>query len=222
MFRNTEPRRLLSALLGRVPSLAPSKRASPNPTRGDLVSLAGLATSLLRHLADDYELVHEEHVGVCARLVDTFVQGLSPFLPKSKAFLSHYKERAGTDALALKLAMEPLGQPCFLDSDDLKNLGELRGHVLTSKTFYLLLSPHPPDHADKPGRFGPFSRPYCLVEIVTAQQVRMKNKDFPVVGVRIHREGFDDREIPASEAQVRGLVDAKAWSMISMPESGKT
>lgn len=83
-------------------------------------------------------------------------------------FLSHYKMQAGTEATLmagelLKMIQEDLFNPAcdhrhpvFIDSEALEDLKELRYHVAQTHNLVVLLTP------------GIFSRPWCLVEIVTA------------------------------------------------------
>lgn len=83
-------------------------------------------------------------------------------------FISHYKVEAGTEATLLRDLLEPIIQqegsnpakdlksPIFIDSEDLVDLARLKEHVMGSQSFVLLLTP------------GVLSRPWCLVEIVTA------------------------------------------------------
>jgi len=85
-------------------------------------------------------------------------------------FLSHYKVESGTeatllsDAIASLLAQGPyhpaqsMTNPVFLDSSSLTDLRSLRDKVVSSHNFVVLLTP------------GVLTRPWCLVEIVTAVQ----------------------------------------------------
>lgn len=83
-------------------------------------------------------------------------------------FISHYKLEAGTEATLIRDSLESmltevpshpannLLSPIFIDSEDLADLGKLQHHVTKSSALVLLLSP------------GVLTRPWCLVEIVTA------------------------------------------------------
>jgi len=99
-------------------------------------------------------------------------------------FLSHFKEEAGTEATLMCDALEslilqdsanPAGElmsPVFIDTKDLKDLGQLRHHVTNSQYLVILLTP------------GLLSRPWCLMEIVTAVE-----NDVAIVPVEIQRPG---------------------------------
>eukprot|EP00427_Karlodinium_veneficum_P031234 CAMPEP_0169191634 /NCGR_PEP_ID=MMETSP1016-20121227/5179_1 /TAXON_ID=342587 /ORGANISM="Karlodinium micrum, Strain CCMP2283" /LENGTH=147 /DNA_ID=CAMNT_0009267907 /DNA_START=88 /DNA_END=528 /DNA_ORIENTATION=+ len=78
-------------------------------------------------------------------------------------FLSHFKEEAGTEATLMQGCLASFAEDCyeectsvFLDSEDLTDLSGLQEHVINSKNLVLLLTP------------GVLYRPWCLVEIVTA------------------------------------------------------
>lgn len=101
-------------------------------------------------------------------------------------FLSHYKLEAGTEAALLRTEIEQAitedaaspGQffddPVFLDSDNLRNLGDLQGQVRDSHNFVLLLTT------------GVLSRPWCLVEIVTAMREGLR-----ILPVIVSKPGHD-------------------------------
>jgi len=100
-------------------------------------------------------------------------------------FLSHYKVEAGTEATLMHEALERMVRedynnvaahyvaPVFLDSANLKDLGELLEHVTSSHCLVVLLTPHL------------FQRPWCLAEIVTACR-----SNTPIVPVEIQRPGM--------------------------------
>merc|ERR1719440_207095 len=87
-------------------------------------------------------------------------------------FLSHYKMEAGTEAalmrdLLLMLLEGEAGDyfsdyefnsPIFVDSEDLQDLNTLKRHVKDSLNLIVMLTP------------GILSRPWCLLEIVTAAE----------------------------------------------------
>jgi len=97
-------------------------------------------------------------------------------------FISHFKREAGTEAALIEDALErmihgdqdhpahDMLSPAFLDSMDLADLSELRDRVKASHNLLLLLTPNV------------FSRPWCLVEIVTALW-----NNIPIVPVEIAR-----------------------------------
>mmetsp|Transcript_58727 Transcript_58727/g.102269 ORF Transcript_58727/g.102269 Transcript_58727/m.102269 type:complete len:1021 (-) Transcript_58727:205-3267(-) len=99
-------------------------------------------------------------------------------------FISHYKVEAGTEATLLRDQFEvalqddphhPAHQflsPFFIDSEDLDDLARLKAHVMKSTALVLLLTP------------GVLSRPWCLLELVTA--VRM---GVFIVPVEVQRPG---------------------------------
>lgn len=135
-------------------------------------------------------------------------------------FLSHYKLEAGTEAALMHLELENLIQqlqhsakrcevPIFLDSENLLDLAQLKTHVERSHSVALLLTK------------GVLSRPWCLVEIVTAVRKRI-----PVLPVRIERIGTefsfpDDAFYKAlSEGKVLEPKDLEllAASGIDLPE----
>lgn len=99
-----------------------------------------------------------------------------------KVFLSHYKLESGTEATLLAEALQrmfleagegPGECGVFLDSEHLQDLRELRAHVERSDNLVLLLTP------------GVLSRPWCLVEIVTAMKYGAQ-----IVPVEIQRLGL--------------------------------
>lgn len=83
-------------------------------------------------------------------------------------FLSHFKMEAGTEAALMRHELLQMlteaGQdhlyeiPVFLDSENLENLKVLQGHVRQSHNLVVLLTK------------GILTRPWCLVEIVTAHR----------------------------------------------------
>ena len=92
------------------------------------------------------------------------------------AFLSHFKEETAAHARIIKDGLEQrfersreeAGETCkvFLDSDNLRSLSELRHCVAASDVIVVLLSP------------GVLTRPWCLVELITAME-----RGKPLVGV---------------------------------------
>eukprot|EP00811_Abedinium_folium_P034689 NODE_7550_length_1569_cov_3.175451.p1 GENE.NODE_7550_length_1569_cov_3.175451~~NODE_7550_length_1569_cov_3.175451.p1 ORF type:complete len:442 (+),score=104.51 NODE_7550_length_1569_cov_3.175451:48-1373(+) len=101
------------------------------------------------------------------------------------AFLSHFKQEAGTEATLMKEALERMikeratlgetfdNESIFLDSDDLVDLRTLRAHVTHSSNLIVLLTPNY------------LSRPWCLVEIVTAVESCVN-----IVPVEVQRPGI--------------------------------
>ena len=86
-----------------------------------------------------------------AREMNRRVQGREPSVslarPPEKvgsrwgAFISHYKAEAAAEARLLQDRLEAqLGEPCFLDSDDLRDLRELQQSVRDSRVLLLVQS----------------------------------------------------------------------------------
>jgi len=100
-------------------------------------------------------------------------------------FLSHYKVEAGTEAALMQEAFKGMIEkdpyhhanhfhvPVFLDSENLTDLTFLKEHVRKSHNLVLLLTPNL------------FTRPWCLVEIVTT--LRSGNN---IVPVEVQRPGM--------------------------------
>jgi len=85
------------------------------------------------------------------------------------AFISHYKVEAAMEARFLQTELEVLlGRKCFLDSDDLRDLRLLQQAVRESEVLLLVQSE------------SVLTRPYCLLEMVTAIEARV-----PIVGVNL-------------------------------------
>lgn len=116
-------------------------------------------------------------------------QGMSRMMRRQSkgnylVFLSHYKLEAGTEAALMRTELEKLileesedfdadfNTPVFLDSEDLTNLKELQVEVVRSHNLVVLLTT------------GVLSRPWCLVEMVTAVQ-----HGIPVVLVQVTKPG---------------------------------
>lgn len=99
-------------------------------------------------------------------------------------FISHYKVEAGTEATLMRESFEKLfdAEPMhpanefqnrvFVDSECLDDLADLKQHIVNSTVVIILLTP------------GLFSRPWCLIELVTAIQYKV-----PVLPVEIQRPG---------------------------------
>jgi len=98
-------------------------------------------------------------------------------------FISHHKADAGTEAALMQAALErmileepdhpggSLKAPVFLDSEDLTDLRDLKEHVRNSRNLVLLLTS------------AVFTRPWVLVEIVTAQ-----NAGLHIVPVEVQKK----------------------------------
>ena len=91
-------------------------------------------------------------------------------------FLSHYKVEAGMEARYMKDELEKiLKEPCFLDSQDLRNLKLMISEGLLRSDVVVIL-----------GTKGYFTRPFCLVEVWCAQRFGV-----PVVVDAVAMRGFD-------------------------------
>jgi len=143
------------------------------------------------------------------------------------AFISHYKVEAGTEATLVRDELEILVRkdpanvagdfksPVFIDSEDLIDLTRLIDHVRGSLALILLLTP------------GLLSRPYCLLEIVTAKRTAR-----PFVPVLLSRPGlqyqFPDEEfyeklhrdeIIAGGAEGRKLLEENGTNLKEVEEA---
>ena len=86
-----------------------------------------------------------------------------------RAFISHMKLEGAMEARFLQTELEShLKEHCFLDSDDLRSLHKLCDHVKESKCIVLLQTR------------SVLTRPYCLLELLTAIENRV-----PIVGVSV-------------------------------------
>ena len=93
---------------------------------------------------------------------------------KFGAFVSHMKAEASMEARFLKGALEEqLGKRVFLDSDDLRDLGDLLDHVRDSEAVVLVQSQ------------SVLTRPWCLLELAAAMDAGV-----PVVGVSLQNHAF--------------------------------
>lgn len=100
------------------------------------------------------------------------------------AFISHYKVEAAMEARFLQTELEVLlGTKCFLDSDDLRDLRFLQQSVRESDVLILVQSK------------SVLSRPYCLLELVTAIEARV-----PIVGVSLVVGSVDKYKFDAAPA----------------------
>lgn len=129
-------------------------------------------------------------------------------------FLSHYKVEAGTEAALMRSEIETTIEedpanvgnhfdvPVFLDSEDLRNLDQLRQQVQNSHNVVLLLTK------------GIFTRPWCLVEVVTAIR-----EGVSLVPVLVTRPGLTAFEFPDDVFYKRmaegALLDPDAVKLLS-------
>ena len=83
------------------------------------------------------------------------------------AFISHMKAEAAMEARFLQVELEAfLEARCFLDSDDLRSLDKLVDHVRSCQSLVLVQTA------------SVLTRPYCLLELITAIDANI-----PIVGV---------------------------------------
>lgn len=124
------------------------------------------------------------------------------------AFISHYKVEAGTEATLVRGLLErcvlaehdensEYASPIFVDSEDLTDLTTLRKHVEGSKNLVILLTP------------GLFSRPWCILEMVTAVR-----NDVRLVPVEVQKPGIK-YQYP-DEDWYRGLRNGEVLDQASM------
>jgi len=121
-------------------------------------------------------------------LKKTIERDISELLAQTSylVFISHYKAEAGTEASLMQAGLEllihsdpnnpgrDLPRPVFIDTEDLRDLSELGEHVRKSHNLVILLTK------------GLLTRPWCLVEIVTAVQAGVR-----VVPVEIQRRDME-------------------------------
>ena len=108
------------------------------------------------------------------------------------AFLSHYKMEAALEARWLQTQLEEaLGKRCFLDSDDLRDLGELRKHVQDSDVVVLIQSTNV------------LTRPYCVLELLWAVEANV-----PIVGINLTNHAF-----PYDFGTAEAYVWCAGWCM---------
>jgi len=146
-------------------------------------------------------MVEEFRTAAGAKVQEDLLDGKSQ--SQYLMFLSHYKVEAGTEAALIRSEIQQLivddpssvgnrfDAPVFLDSDDLRNLDELRSHVQRSHNLVLLLTE------------GLFTRPWCLVEIVTAVR-----EGVPFVPVVVSKPGLPPFKFPDDGFYAK-LLDGK-------------
>ena len=117
------------------------------------------------------------------------------------AFLSHYKVEAGMEARYLKMELEGIiKEPCFLDSQDLRNLKLMISEGLLRSDVVVIL-----------GTKGYFTRPFCLVEAWCAQRFRV-----PVVVDAVAMRGFDWKLACEQLSDLEACVDPRgATALVS-------
>jgi len=128
-------------------------------------------------------------------------------------FISHYKVEAGTEASLMRedlnklildnpniIGSNRMTSPFFIDSEDLRDLNELQDHVRKSFNLVLLLTK------------GVLTRPWCIVEIVTA----MRN-GVHVLPVEVQRREMQfqyPNENYFLEVESGGIFDAQSREVI--------
>jgi hypothetical protein len=146
----------------------------------------------LEHLNSDEKMaLSVENIQRFQRKLDDSMKVLTMYhkiddVQQHLVFLSHYKKEAGTEASLMRadmlqiisesdtFAMGRLFEvPVFLDSEDLTNLPSLKRQVLHSHNLALLLTE------------GVLTRPWCLIEVVMANQF-----DIPVIPIEVNKPGI--------------------------------
>ncbi|CAK0862463.1 unnamed protein product [Prorocentrum cordatum] len=170
---------------------------------GEFTSAAG-GKLLVLEAVKFANVLSQHHAGACAyagRYGRKFVQQLNEIPERSSVdskgrtlssayqhyiFISHHKAGGGTEATLMQEALERIIDsdldnpghhmiaPVFLDSEDLSDLSDLKGHVRNTMNLVLLLTEEV------------LKRPWVLVEIVTAYQ-----KGVHIVPVEIYKR--DDK-----------------------------
>ena len=94
---------------------------------------------------------------------------------KYLCFISHHKAAAAMEARFIKGELERLlSTPCFLDSDDLRDLNQLLNYVVDSDVLVILQTKEL------------FQRPWCLLECYTAIK-----EGIPIVALNCEGKGYD-------------------------------
>lgn len=112
---------------------------------------------------------------------------------KFAAFVSHAKAEAAMEARFVQSWLEEqLGQSVFIDSDDLRDLGQLKQHVRDSACIVLIQSKNV------------LTRPYCLIELLTAIEYGV-----PIVGLCLCGVGVRAQYNYAEAAHFLSNIDAE-------------
>lgn len=195
--------------LARPSSLTASSTTTPLTEFSFLYRSLSTLFAELERLETNPALLYEECQLDAAAHMQKTLDALLKYLrtSKPKAFISHFKLQSGTSAQLLVSMMEKNGLECFLDSDDLVRLDQLAFQVMASTHFYLLMSPY--DSVEQ--QFGPFGRPYCVVEIVTWYLYR---KDVQAKVVLLQQTGKTTSRFPATQEEMNAALDDKAWDMV--------
>lgn len=197
-----------------------SARPSPSPTPATAVSpgefsfvfsaLASLFASLGKDDAFRPDSVYQDCHAQTPEMKAVLDSLLKSLRKQPKAFISHFKSQAGTSAQILCSMMEKHGLQCFLDSDDLERLDQLAFQVMASTMFYLLMSPY--EGGSATDQFGPFGRPYCLVEIVTWY---LHRDQIPAHVVMLGQHGKPTSRFPQSLEEMTSILDGKGWDVVN-------
>ena len=211
---------MLRRLSGGKPSSSLSKTSSSSPKDSSLDDTFQKVTfkkamnllKLIVQRLDKNKIDPDAIFGDCGKQLNIINETVNVLLSGMKnkcppqAFISHYKAQAGTSAQLLKSRLEKSvdGLKCFLDSDNLENLNLLPCHVLMSSIFYLIMSPKTDQF-----KFGPFNRPYCLVEILTWYLNKEKMK---CVVVFQKQDGVPMTTFPSSQQETNELIPS--WDVV--------
>ena len=117
--------------------------------------------------------------------------------PEYAAFVSHMKAEAAMEARFLQIELESqTGEHVFLDSDDLRNLDKLVDHVKAARVLILVQAK------------SVLTRPYCLLELLTAIDHGVPSVGVSVVG-RHASAGFDHAAAETFLATLDARLDGR-------------
>ena len=155
----------------------PWQRQGEADGAASIAEVQGLMATQQRYLEEQFEKLRTELKG--PKPSGQLHGEKWPLKGKFCCFISHFKREAATEARMIGQMLEAaLDAPVFIDSDNLKDLNKLEGHVLESDVLVLLLTTN----------F--LTRPWCLLEIWTAITNRV-----PIVAISIrggHPYDYDD------------------------------
>ncbi|KAH9256365.1 hypothetical protein BASA81_005598 [Batrachochytrium salamandrivorans] len=206
---------MLGLLRRRSSARPPPTSAAVSPGEFSFVfsTLASLFASLGKDDAFQPDSVYQDCRAQTPEMKAVLDSLLKSLRKKPKAFISHFKSQAGTSAQILCSMMEKHDLQCFLDSDDLERLDQLAFQVMASTMFYLLMSPYETNSVNGgTDQFGPFGRPYCLVEIVTWYLNRGQIAAHVII---LEQHGKPTSRFPQSLEEMTSILDVKGWEVVS-------
>ena len=214
--RQQQQQQRANAAGGEVP---PAERAGPVLARG--VAAMELARKFVGEMdPKELEVVVESVAAVTSKVAGLLVALAEKTADRDEArkaafgtFASHFKIQAGTEASALRdvARAAQVKLDVFVDSDELTNLELIPWEVARSRSVVSLLAPHSAAEDATKDKYGVFSRPYCVVEMVAAFQMKK-----PVVGVEVVKRGGDFRgnAIPQTRDEIVSLLSPKEWETV--------